>query len=226
MKGIRLEGIAKVYDPGKPYEVKALRGVDAAFLPGRSYALMGASGSGKSTLLNILGGLDRPSQGSYVWEDRNMERMSPAALTKLRADRIGFILQDYGLIEYISVLENCLAPCVFAGKRRKVAKQEAMRTLDMLGIGELAGREAGKLSGGQKQRAAIARAIVNRPQLILADEPTGALDSRNAELILQALLSLVNQQTIVILATHDQAAAQRCDHILRIKDGRIAQASG
>lgn len=224
MNSIKLSGITKVYDPGKPYEVVALQGVDAEFECGHSYAVMGASGSGKSTLLNILGGLDRPTKGTYSWGPLRMDAMTPRLLTRVRANNIGFILQDYGLIDYITVLENCLAPCIFAGKKRSQAKREAAKVLKMLGITELANREVKKLSGGQKQRVAIARAIINRPNLILADEPTGALDSRNADMILQALLSLVNEKSIVILATHDTAAASRCGHILRIKDGRIVQA--
>jgi len=225
MNNIKLSGITKVYDPGKPYEVVALQGVDAEFECGHSYAVMGASGSGKSTLLNILGGLDRPTKGTYSWGSLRMDTMTPKLLTRVRANNIGFILQDYGLIDYISVLENCLAPCIFAGKKRSLAKREAVNVLEMLGIIGLANREVKKLSGGQKQRTAIARAIINRPNLILADEPTGALDSKNADMILQVLLSLVNEQSIVILATHDAAVAQRCDHILHIKDGKIMQSS-
>ena len=124
-------------------------------------------------------------------------------------------------LAYYSLLAAGLAPCIFAGKKRSLAKREAVNVLEMLGIIGLANREVKKLSGGQKQRTAIARAIINRPNLILADEPTGALDSKNADMILQVLLSLVNEQSIVILATHDAAAAQRCNHILRIKDGKI-----
>lgn len=225
MNNIKLSGITKVYDPGKPYEVVALQGVDAEFECGHSYAVMGASGSGKSTLLNILGGLDRPTKGTYSWGSLRMDTMTPKLLTRVRANNIGFILQDYGLIDYISVLENCLAPCIFAGKKRSLAKRGAVNVLEMLGIIGLANREVKKLSGGQKQRTAIARAIINRPNLILADEPTGALDSKNADMILQVLLSLVNEKSIVILATHDAAAAQRCDHILHIKDGKIMQSS-
>ena len=225
MNNIKLSGITKVYDPGKPYEVVALQGVDAEFECGHSYAVMGASGSGKSTLLNIVGGLDRPTKGTYSWGSLRMDTMTPKLLTRVRANNIGFILQDYGLIDYISVLENCLAPCIFAGKKRSLAKREAVNVLEMLGIIGLANREVKKLSGGQKQRTAIARAIINRPNLILADEPTGALDSKNADMILQVLLSLVNEKSIVILATHDAAAAQRCDHILHIKDGKIMQSS-
>lgn len=222
---LRLEGITKVYDPGKSYEIKALRGVDVEFKSGYSYAIMGASGSGKSTLLNILGCLDRPSNGNYLWDSQRIETLSTSALTQLRAKNIGFVLQDYGLIDSITVAENCLAPCIFAGQKRRQAKRNVSEVLEQLEITELGSREVSKLSGGQKQRAAIARAIVNHPQLILADEPTGALDSRNAEIILDVLLSLVNPQSILVLATHDLNAARRCDYIFRILDGRIVNES-
>lgn len=220
MKNLRLEGITKVYDPGKSYQVDALRGIDAEFESGRSYAIMGASGSGKSTLLNILGCLDRPSSGSYLWDGRRIDALPAKVLTEMRAKDIGFILQDYGLIDTISVLENCLAPCIFSGQKRRQAKKSAADALERLGISDLGAREVGKLSGGQKQRAAIARAIVNQPQLILADEPTGALDSGNTAIILDVLLSLVHPQSILILATHDANVAKRCDSILHIRDGR------
>lgn len=151
--------------------------------------------------------------------------MSTSALTQLRAKNIGFVLQDYGLIDSITVAENCLAPCIFAGQKRRQAKRNVSEVLEQLEITELGSREVSKLSGGQKQRAAIARAIVNHPQLILADEPTGALDSGNAEIILAVLLSLVNPQSILVLATHDLNAARRCDYILRILDGRIVNES-
>ena len=221
MKNLRLEGVTKVYDPGKSYQVDALRGIDAEFESGRSYAIMGASGSGKSTLLNILGCLDRPSSGSYLWDERRIDALPAKVLTEMRAKDIGFILQDYGLIDSISVLENCLAPCIFSGQKRRQAKKSAADALERLGISDLGAREVGKLSGDQKQRAAIARAIVNQPQLILADEPTGALDSGNTAIILDVLLSLVHPQSILILATHDANVAKRCDSILHIRDGCI-----
>ena len=221
MNTLRLQGIKKIYDPGRSYQVEALRGIDIEFKSGTSYAIMGASGSGKSTLLNILGCLDKPTSGNYFWDDQKIDELPVRHMAKMRAQDIGFILQDYGLLDYISVMENCLAPCVFAGQPRKRAKQNVLQMLKRLEIDELAKREAGKLSGGQKQRAAIARALVNRPQLILADEPTGALDSYNANIILDTLMSLVNSKSILVLATHDEAAARRCDHIFRILDGRI-----
>lgn len=224
MKYLRLEGVTKCYDPGKSYQVDALRGIDMTLQSGYSYAIMGASGSGKSTLLNILGCLDRPSDGRYLWDDRRIDTLPQRALSRMRARDIGFILQDYGLIDSISVSENCLAPYIFAGQKRRQARQRAGRVLEQLGISDLAAREAGKLSGGQKQRAAIARAIINQPQLILADEPTGALDSQNSGIILDVLLSLVNPESILILATHDPAAAMRCDFVLQIRDGVLAPA--
>lgn len=219
MKNLRLEGVTKVYNPGKSDQVDALRGIDMELQSGHSYAIMGASGSGKSTLLNILGCLDRPTGGRYLWDESTTYLNK--SLTQLRAKDIGFVLQDYGLIDSISVAENCLAPCVFAGLKRRQARACVAAALERLGISDLATREVGTLSGGQKQRAAIARAIVNRPQLILADEPTGALDSENSRMIFDVLLSLVDSRSILVLATHDATAASRCDFVLRIQDGRI-----
>lgn len=225
MKELRLEGITKIYDPGKSSQVEALRGINAEFKSGYSYAVMGASGSGKSTLLNILGCLDRPSSGRYLWDGRRMDALSSRTISQMRARDIGFILQDYGLIDSISVAKNCLAPCIFAGQKGRSAKQSVDTVLERLGISDLSSREVSKLSGGQRQRAAIARAIVNHPQLILADEPTGALDSRNADVILDTLLSLVDPQSILILATHDLNAARRCDFIFQVRDGCIVKES-
>ena len=225
MKSIELSGVKKTYDPGKPYQVEALRGIDLALQSGKSYAIMGASGSGKSTLLNILGCLDRPTEGSYAWDNERIDSLPLSKLAKIRAKEIGFVLQDFGLIDHISALDNCLAPGIFAGERRKMAKRNAEEMLKRLEILELAKREISKLSGGQKQRVAIARAIVNRPQLILADEPTGALDSKTANTILDVLLSLVNHDSIVVIATHDYEAALRCDHLYRIKDGQVVLSS-
>lgn len=221
MKSIRLTGIKKVYDEGKPYQVNALRSIDLNLTSGKSYALMGASGSGKSTLLNILGCLDRPSAGTYEWDDMQITRKSQKDQSKLRAGKIGFVLQDFGLVEHISAFENCIAPAVFAGCSAKEAKCRASGALERLGISNLAKRETGKLSGGQKQRVAIARALVNHPQLILADEPTGALDSENAGIIISELLSLCNEDTLIILATHDKTVASCCDAVYHIMDGIV-----
>ena len=180
---------------------------------------MGYTNAGKSTLLNILGCLDRPSSGSYLWDGRRIDALPAKALTEMRAKDIGFILQDYGLIDSIPVMENCLAPCIFSGQKRRQAKKSAADFTQ--GYDTFVGERGVTLSGGQKQRAAIARAIVNQPQLILADEPTGALDSGNTAIILDVLLSLVHPQSILILATHDANVAKRCDSILHIRDGCI-----
>lgn len=225
MKKLCLKGITKVYDSGKNYQVDALRGIDMEFESGYSYAIMGASGAGKSTLLNILGCLDRPSDGVYMWDNHRIDNLSAGKSARLRAESIGFILQDYGLIDSISASENCYAPCIFAGKRRREAKSSTISVLEQLKIADLHFRDVNKLSGGQKQRVAIARAIINHPQLILADEPTGALDSKNSEIILDVLLSLVNSQSLLIIATHDSNVAKRCSFAIHLQDGRIVDSS-
>jgi putative ABC transport system ATP-binding protein len=221
MKQIIIERITRIYDAGKSNEVHALRGLDALLDSGKTYAIMGASGSGKTTLLNIMGCLDRPDGGLYRWDNVNICSYSKRALSKLRAQKIGFVLQDFGLIDHLTVIENCMAPAIFSGFSFREARRLASNALDKLHIAEFAKREVGKLSGGQKQRAAIARAIINQPTLLLADEPTGALDSKNSGLILDALMSLSNEDTIILLATHDKAAAARCDFTFHIKDGVI-----
>ena len=216
---VEFEDVCKYYQTGS-VKIAAADHLNFYVDKGEFCIIVGPSGAGKTTLLNILGCLDRPSSGSYLWDERRIDALPAKVLTEMRAKDIGFILQDYGLIDSISVLENCLAPCIFSGQKRRQAKKSAADALERLGISDLGAREVGKLSGGQKQRAAIARAIVNQPQLILADEPTGALDSRNTEIILDVLLSLVHPQSILILATHDANVAKRCDSILQIQDGR------
>ena len=217
---IDVKNLNKTYGE-KEAAAQVLKHVSFSLEKGCFCSIVGPSGSGKSTLLNILGCLDRPTGGSYLWDERRIDALPAKALTEMRAKDIGFILQDYGLIDSISVLENCLAPCIFSGQKRRQAKKSAADALERLGISDLGAREVGKLSGGQKQRAAIARAIVNQPQLILADEPTGALDSGNTAIILDVLLSLVHPQSILILATHDANVAKWCDSILNIRDGCI-----
>lgn len=216
---IALKNIKKTYDEGHPNQVDALRNVNLTFHAGKTYAIMGASGSGKSTLLNILGCLDLPSDGTYLWDGINMAGKSMRELTRRRAEDIGFVLQDFGLIDHMTAIDNCMAPIIFSGKGFRTAKQKALSVLTKLHIAELSKREVGKLSGGQKQRVAIARAIINEPQMILADEPTGALDSTNSAIILDTLLSLSNENTLIIIATHDHDAAARCDYTFYLKDG-------
>lgn len=219
MKQITLNNIKKTYDAGLPNQVEALRDVNLILGSGKTYALMGASGSGKSTLLNILGCLDSPTDGSYLWDGERMQSRSLRDLARIRAKNIGFVLQDFGLIDHLSAIDNCIAPSIFAGNGFRAARKKALATLERLKISELARREVGKLSGGQKQRVAIARAMMNDPQLILADEPTGALDSANSAMILDTLLSLSNEATIIVIATHDHSVAKKCNYTYWIKDG-------
>ena len=222
MKNLRLEGITKVYDPGKSYQVDALRGIDAEFESGRSYAIMGASGSGKSTLLNILGCLDRPTGGSYLWDGRRIDALPAKVLTEMRAKDIGFILQDYGLIDSISVLENCLAPCIFSGQKRRQAKKSAADALEWLGISDLGAREVGKLSGGQKQRVAIAGVMAMRPQCIVLDEPTAMLDPNGRKEVLEAVHQLNRQENVtVVLITHYMEEVIDADRVVVMDDGHV-----
>lgn len=223
MNQIVLKNLSKTYDPGKEWAIKALRGVDLCLTPGRSYALMGASGSGKSTLLHLLAGIDMPTGGEYRWDDLCVSALPERRRTRFRVDHIGMVMQSYGLVGEMSVLDNCIAPAIFAGSSRKTAVQRARETLDSVGILPLASRQAGKLSGGQKQRVAIARALVNRPALLIADEPTGALDSKTADEVAEVLLSCVTPSTLLLIATHNPELAAKCDETLVIHDGRIAQ---
>lgn len=219
MKQIRLQNIRKIYDEGKESAVHALQNITYTFDPGKVYAIMGASGSGKSTLLQIMGTLNKPTGGEYYWDEEAIHRLPEHKTCQLRANNIGYVLQDFGLIEEASVIENVMAPAIFAGDTFQQARKKANLALERIGIAYLSRRQATKLSGGQRQRVAIARAIVNEPCLILADEPTGALDSTTTNDVLHALLDLHSQDSILILATHSQDVAQKCDCTLTIVDG-------
>ncbi len=217
---IEIRNVHKHYDQGKSYAVHALRGLSATFESGTSYAIMGVSGSGKSTLLNILGCVDTAFSGQYWLDGQDVSALSLGKRNRLHAQKIGFVLQSYGLIWDIDALDNCMAPAIFAGCSIREAKRRAQHALERVGIGDLAKRPAGKLSGGQKQRVAIARALVNQPLLVLADEPTGALDSKTAQEIQSLLLDVASKDSTLIIATHSQAIADSCAHTLCIKDGQ------
>jgi len=221
MKQLVIHNLTKTYDPGKEWEVQALRGIDLCLTPGRSYALMGASGSGKSTLLHILAGIDMPTSGEYHWDNTCVSSLSAAKRTRFRVENVGIVMQNYGLVGEMSVLDNCIAPAIFAGERRKCALERGRAALDSVGILNLASRQACKLSGGQKQRVAIARALINHPALLIADEPTGALDSQTSNEVAEVLLQCVSPSTILFLATHNPELAARCDETLLIRDGLI-----
>lgn len=221
MKTLRLINIEKTYNPGREWAVPALRGISYTFYAGKSYALMGVSGSGKTTLLNVIGGLDFPTNGQCLWDGQDMTGLSDSQRASIRAKQIGFVLQNYGLVEDLSALDNCIAPAIFAGDTMRKARHKAMCAMEQMHIPELARRPVKRMSGGQKQRVAIARALINQPGLLIADEPTGSLDMATADRIAQALLGAVNERCILLIATHNESLAARCDEVLHIQDGLL-----
>jgi ABC-type lipoprotein export system ATPase subunit len=221
-RAVRVVDLVKNY--GAPAAVvRALQGVSLAIDPGERIALLGKSGSGKSTLLNILGGLDRPTSGSVWVGDRDLARTTANELARYRLSTVGMIFQSYNLILSRTALENVELPMVFAGMSRQARREAARRALEAVGLDQRLHHRPGELSGGENQRVAIARALVNQPELLLADEPTGNLDTVTAEGIVATLGTYLRARgTTLILVTHDEDLARRCsDRILRMQDGRL-----
>ena len=221
MSYIEMKGVTKIFNKGKSNEVAALRGVDLYIEKGESVAVMGVSGSGKSTLLNIMGTLDIPTEGSYMVDGVDVFAMSSAEKAKFRNEKIGFALQDFGLLDTETAEYNIRLPLYFTQSKVKDAKRIVKEIAEKHGIAELLKRRITQLSGGQKQRVAIARALICDPQLILADEPTSALDRATANEIVGLLLGLQKEGKTVIMVTHDAALAARFDRTLKISDGII-----
>lgn len=216
---IKLENITKVYNAKKRNKFTALKDVSLEFANGEFTAIVGRSGSGKSTLLHIIGMLDDFSDGEYYWENQKVSNMSDSYKTKLRAKNIGFIKQDFALIEEYSVLENVMLPLYpLKAKNKKASSLEA---IEAMGLKELANKSASELSGGEKQRVAIARAIVTQPKLLLADEPTGSLDSKTAEDIFGIFRKLGSEGMTVLIVTHDKKLSEKCDRVITVNDGTI-----
>jgi ABC-type lipoprotein export system ATPase subunit len=222
MELIRLENISKTYKAGE-VDVPVLKGVSLSIESGELAALMGASGSGKTTLMNILGCLDRPSGGSYWFDGQDVSMLSPFERARLRSRKIGFVFQSFNLLPRTSALDNTIVPLLYAANRpsRAEARKRARALLERVGLGERLGRAPTQLSGGEQQRVAIARALVNRPRLLLADEPTGNLDSHTSADILQLLQELNGEGLTILLVTHDPAVAGHAQRIIRIRDGQI-----
>ncbi len=204
--------------------VHALRGIDLEVERGEFVALIGPSGSGKSTLMAILGCLDLPTSGTYELDGRRVQGLSGIELAQLRNEKIGFVFQQYNLLPRASVRRNVELPMLYAGVARKERRQRAMELLEKVGIAEKAERLPAVLSGGQRQRVAVARALANRPALLLADEPTGALDSRTGHEVLELFSELHGQGHTIIIVTHDLAVAKLAGRQVEIHDGRIATA--
>jgi putative ABC transport system ATP-binding protein len=219
---IELDDVWKVY-PTEAGDVVALRGVSLRIDAGEFIAIVGASGSGKSTLMNLLGFLDRPTRGTYRFEGRDVSRIGRSELARLRNRKLGFVFQGFNLLQRQSALANVELPLVYAGLSPRRRRARAMELLSLVGLEGRATHNPNQLSGGQQQRVAIARALANRPQVLLADEPTGNLDSATGADILRELRRLNREQgQTIILVTHDPAIAATAERSVTVSDGRVA----
>jgi putative ABC transport system ATP-binding protein len=218
---IRLENVYKTYDLGE-IQVQALRGVSLEVYEGEFVAVMGPSGSGKSTVMNILGCLDRPTKGRYFLDGVDVSGMSKDELARIRNRKLGFVFQQFNLLSRTSALENVELPTVYAGISPEEREKRAMESLTRVGLASRAGHHPSQLSGGQQQRVAIARGLVNRPSILLADEPTGNLDSRTSVEIMDILQALNNEQGItIVLVTHEPDIARYAKRTLEFRDGKL-----
>lgn len=217
-----IQQLTKVYSkPSSDVRVQALRGLNIDFKEHESVAICGQSGSGKSTLLNILGCLDRPTSGRYFLGGTDVARMSDDQLSEVRGKRLGFVFQNFNLIPQLTVLENLEVPLFYQGCPAKVRRSRAHELAVLVELGDRAHHRPSELSGGQQQRAAIARSLINDPLLILADEPTGNLDSATGEIVMGLFDKLTRRGKTVIMVTHEQPLAEKCARIITLRDGRV-----
>ena len=217
---LAMRGVRKTFE-AENAPVRALRGVDLSVQQGEFVAVMGPSGCGKSTLLNLVAGLDTADEGEIIVAGEAVTGRSEDDLARMRRRHIGLVFQFFNLLEGMTVLENVALPAVIAGRRRKMAETRAADLLDLLGIGDKAGAVPGVLSGGQRQRLAIARALANEPTLLMADEPTGALDSEGGEEVIELLRRLHHGGQTIILVTHDAGVAAAAGRVIRMRDGQM-----
>lgn len=219
---IELKCVTKIYYKGTSAEINALRNVNLKINKGEMVAVIGASGSGKSTLLNIMGCLDVPDEGECYLNGKQVNNLSQGKLSEIRNKQIGFVLQDFGLMLDRTVYRNLSYPLIFNSNiKSKQFKELSKKALESVGLSSRVNSKCIELSGGQKQRVAIARAIINDPDIILADEPTGALDTKTSEEIIELFKDLNQQGKTVVIVTHDSKIAEQCDRIIKISDGSI-----
>lgn len=217
-----LRGICRTYyKPDGSVLVEALRPIDLVVPRGQYLAIMGASGSGKSTLMNLLGCLDRPTAGRYLLAGRDVASMDDDEVSRIRGEQIGFVFQAFNLISELTIVENVEVPLFYQGTPRGERRRRAIATLEHVGLGDRLGHRPKELSGGQQQRVAIARALVTDPSIIMADEPTGNLDSATGQAILTLIAELHARGMTIIMVTHDTAIASQCQRIIRLRDGVI-----
>ncbi|HGS4493761.1 TPA: ABC transporter ATP-binding protein [Vibrio cholerae] len=217
---VELQQICKHYASGQNV-VKALDGVDLTIRHGEFLAILGPSGSGKSTLMNVLGCLDKPTAGRYQLDGHPVDSLSTQQLAAIRNQKIGFVFQSFNLLEYASALDNVALPLVYAGVKAKERRRRATELLTRVGLADRLDHKPNQLSGGQKQRVAIARALINQPQILLADEPTGALDSKSGAEIEALFNELHREGRTIIVVTHDNLLAKRTKRIVTIRDGQV-----
>jgi len=217
---IQMEAITKTYRLGE-VNVPVLKRIDLSIDEGEYVAIMGVSGSGKSTLMNIIGCLDRPTTGHYILEGRNLTTLDDDELAYIRNSRIGFVFQQFNLLSRSTALENVMLPMVYANVPKQKRRKRAIQTLTRVGLEDRLFNRPSQLSGGQQQRVAIARALVNRPALVLADEPTGALDTKTSQEVINLLTELNEQGITIIIVTHEPDVAAQTKRIIQVQDGLV-----
>ena len=220
---IEINNIRKIFDEGEPNEFRALDGIDLKLNKGEFVAIMGVSGSGKSTLMNIIGCLDKPTSGLYLLDGEEVEKQTARELVKIRRNKIGFVFQNFNLLPRMQAVTNVELPLVYKGIRPAQRRKRAKQMMQEVGLADRVRHKPNMLSGGEMQRVAIARALVNEPSVLLADEPTGNLDTKSGQQIMNMLRELHKKGVTIIVVTHDAEIAKYADRTIKINDGRIEE---